>query len=136
MNEFGERVIIERNKKVDNLILGEIKKIATENGVDTTITLNEKAIVSALKNWNKQNITGKWIDVNEKLPEDVYGKEREQITVLVYTKGKKVSQCSRCAKYVHDRREGKLWEKTGEFYWNKNKRVTHWMPLPAPPKEQ
>lgn len=79
-----------------------------------------------------------WIKVTDKLPEDVYGRDREQITVLVYTKGKKVSQCSRCAKYELDRREPlekDVWYRTGEFYWNKNKDVTHWMPLPEPPTE-
>lgn len=44
-----ERIIIKRNKKVDSLILAEIRKIATENGIDTIVTLNDKAIVSALK---------------------------------------------------------------------------------------
>ena len=49
MDEFIEKIIVERNKVVDDIILGEIQKIATENGVVTNITLNEKAIVSALK---------------------------------------------------------------------------------------
>ena len=44
-----ERIIIERNKKFDSLILGEIRKIATENGIDTIVNLNDKAIVSALE---------------------------------------------------------------------------------------
>lgn len=78
-----------------------------------------------------------WISVNDKLPEDVYGKDREQITVLVYTKGKKVSQCSRCAEYDLDKREPferDVLERNGKFYWSKNKQVTHWMPLPEPPR--
>ena len=81
----------------------------------------------------------KWIDVNDRLPEDVYGRDREQITVLVYTKAKKVSQCSRCAEYEWDRREPlekDVWYRTGEFYWNKGKNVTHWMPLPEPPQKE
>ena len=49
MDEFIEKIIVERNKVVDDIILGEIQKIATENGVVTKITLNEKAIVLALK---------------------------------------------------------------------------------------
>ena len=44
-----ERIIIKRNKKFDSLILAEIRKIATENGIDTIINLNDKAIVSALE---------------------------------------------------------------------------------------
>lgn len=78
-----------------------------------------------------------WISVEDRLPEDVYGKDREQITVLVYTEGKKVSQCSRCAEYKLIEREPldrDVFRRTGKFYWNKSKRVTHWMPLPEPPK--
>ena len=48
-NKIIERILIERNKTVDNMILGEVRKIATENRIDTNIILNEKAIVSALK---------------------------------------------------------------------------------------
>jgi hypothetical protein len=33
------------------MILGEIRKIATENGIDTIKTLNDKAIIQALKNF-------------------------------------------------------------------------------------
>lgn len=78
-----------------------------------------------------------WISVADRLPEDVYGKDREQITVLVYTEGKKVSQCSRCAEYKLIEREPldrDAFRRTGKFYWNKSKRVTHWMPLPEAPK--
>ena len=49
MNDLIGKIILERNKTVDNLILGEIQKIATENGFDTKVVLNEKAIVSALE---------------------------------------------------------------------------------------
>lgn len=60
-----EQVFIERNKKVDSLIFGEIRKIATENGVETTITLNDKAIVSALKKQvPKRPIIKKSVKVN------------------------------------------------------------------------
>ena len=47
--EMVERIFIQRNKEVDDMILGEIRKIATENGVDTIITLNEEAVVKALE---------------------------------------------------------------------------------------
>lgn len=68
LNEMIERVLIQRNKTVDNMILGEIRKIATENGIDTIITLNEKAIIQALKNfaevkhgeWKKHFSYGCW----------------------------------------------------------------------------
>ncbi len=49
INEVIERILIQRNKTVDDMILGEIRKIATENGIDTIINLNDKAIIQALK---------------------------------------------------------------------------------------
>ena len=78
-----------------------------------------------------------WISVKDRLPEDVYGKDREQIVVLVCTKSGKVSQCARMADYecIADETLTKVeWIKNGKFYWSKNKAVTHWMPLPMPPK--
>lgn len=79
----------------------------------------------------------KWIPVTERLPEDVYGKDREKIVVLVCTESGNVSQCARIADYDCST-DAKLtqvkWTKNGEFYWSKGKRVTHWMPMPEPPK--
>lgn len=45
---FIEKIIIERNKKVDTAILGEIQQIAIENGIETKIILNEKNVANAL----------------------------------------------------------------------------------------
>lgn len=44
-----EKIIIERNKKVDSAILGEIQQIAVENGIETKIILNEKNVADALR---------------------------------------------------------------------------------------
>ena len=44
-----EKIVIERNKKVDSAILGEIQKIAVENGIETKIVLNENNVAEALK---------------------------------------------------------------------------------------
>ena len=44
-----EKITIERNKKVDTLILGEIQQIAIENGIETKIILNEKMVANALR---------------------------------------------------------------------------------------
>ena len=51
MASFVEKIVIERNKKVDNAILGEIQQIAVENGVETKIVMNEKAVAEALRNY-------------------------------------------------------------------------------------
>ena len=41
-----DRIIIERNKSVDSDIMGEIQKIAVENGIETKIIINERAIAN------------------------------------------------------------------------------------------
>ena len=74
---------------------------------------------------------GTWIAVGDALPEEVYGKERKKIPVIVFT-GKRVSEATRCAEYTL--RDGE-WVPTGEFRWSGYKRVTHWMPMPNPPEE-
>lgn len=57
----------------------------------------------------------KWISVDERLPED-------RKDVLVYLKGGdfRVSHCA----------AGGYWQ-----IWTRELDVTHWMPLPDPPKE-
>lgn len=42
-----ENLYILREKEKDAAVFGEIHRIATENGIDTYITLNEKAIINA-----------------------------------------------------------------------------------------
>lgn len=49
VQSITEKIIVERNKKTDSAILGEIKKIAVENGIETKIVLNEKAVADALR---------------------------------------------------------------------------------------
>ena len=49
INEVIERMLVQRAKMLDDKIFGEIKNIATENGIDTIVTVNEEAIVKALK---------------------------------------------------------------------------------------
>ena len=51
MSSVIEKIIVERNKKVDNAILGEIQKIILENGIETKIILNEKNVAEALRNY-------------------------------------------------------------------------------------
>ena len=46
-----EKIMIERAKKVDSVILGEIQQIAVENGIETKIFLNERNVADALRNY-------------------------------------------------------------------------------------
>lgn len=82
------------------------------------------------KGWRKQS---EWISVEDRLPEDVYGKGRKQITVLVCTESGKVSTTSRQRVVKWDKTKLEFVE-LDSFEWSKNKRVTHWMPLPEAPK--
>ena len=74
----------------------------------------------------------KWIPVSERLPEDLpENKGKKVINCIVahapYTNGKLTSQ-------FRQRKWGN-WD--DKWYWSKNGgcTVTHWMPLPQPPKE-
>lgn len=51
MQSVVEKIMIERAKKVDSVILGEIQQIAVENGLETKIILNEKNVLDALRNY-------------------------------------------------------------------------------------
>lgn len=50
LHEVVEYISVQRSKKIDDAILGEIEQIATDNGILTTVYLNENAIVRALCN--------------------------------------------------------------------------------------
>jgi len=43
------KIAVERAEFIDNAIFGEIQEIAVENGIETKIVLNEKAILNALE---------------------------------------------------------------------------------------
>lgn len=74
-----------------------------------------------------------WISVEERLPEDVYGNIRKKITVLVCSESRKVSTASRQRKFKFNSTKCE-WEELDIFEWSGSKKVTHWMPLPEPPK--
>lgn len=95
-----------------------------------------KCMATALYNagYRKQSV-GEWISVEEKNPEDVYGKDREKITVLVCTKSGKVSASTRCARYSYDYGQN-TWVRTGEYEWSGGKKVTYWRPTPDPPHQR
>ena len=53
---FVEEIIIRHNKAKDEVILGEMQKIATENGITTEIDLNERFIINALKRQKPEKV--------------------------------------------------------------------------------
>ncbi len=68
IRELTERIIVERHKTIDNMILGEIRQIATENGIDTKIVINEKAVISAFKRFTPQKPVIPWDSISQ-IPE-------------------------------------------------------------------
>lgn len=76
-----------------------------------------------------------WIPVEERLPEDDAPAGRKQITVMVTTKAGKVTIASRVFEPERDYC-GKVYP--ARWLWSRwlNNHVTHWMPLPKPPKEE
>jgi hypothetical protein len=98
------------------------------------ITPQNTAEKMTAKGYHKQS---EWISVDERLPEDVYGKDRKQITVLVCTKSGRVSTSSRVRMMQCNRETWEL-EYTDVFEWSGQiaKKVTHWMPLPEAPKSE
>lgn len=75
----------------------------------------------------------KWISIDTMLPEDVFGKHRKQMFVLVHTKSGRVGMASRVRTVSWEKSKNEYTE-TDSFEWNGNKKVTHWMPLPEAPK--
>lgn len=74
MASIIEKIIVERNEKVDNAILGEIQQIALEEGIETKIILNKKAIADALRKQipQKPNYEGDGYDDNGNLIYDTW----------------------------------------------------------------
>jgi rubrerythrin len=74
LDSMIERISIERAKAVDGMILGEIKQIAVENGIDTKIILNENKIAEALQKQipQKPNFEGDGYDDSGELIYDTW----------------------------------------------------------------
>lgn len=72
-----------------------------------------------------------WISVEDMLP------EIEDCGILVYWPGNGSIETVQCEDYFGDITNG-LDEAGNQLYtkWYKSQGVTHWMPLPKPPKEE
>ena len=82
--------------------------------------------ISALREQDAtdRNVGHKWISVEECLPEtEMHGTSR---VVLAWE-----SEHGRCFAMVYENGQGKRWFSGGVEIPN----ITHWMPLPEPPKE-
>ena len=76
MSSIIEKIIVERNQKVDSAILGEIQQIAVENEIETRIIMNQKNVVDALRNYQEGYKTIKAETTTEILDElDVFIKQ-------------------------------------------------------------
>jgi len=71
------------------------------------------------------NVGSKWIPVSERLP-DTFGSF--VVAVRIPTRKRTYSDCADFDPFA------KKW--TPSLYWGKGMNVTHWMPLPEPPKEE
>ena len=71
----------------------------------------------------------RWISVEERLPEN-------DANVLVYAIGNNENSCIAMTSYTHNLHgfhiEG--WRSPWQYFFHEHK-ITHWMPLPEPPKE-
>lgn len=136
-------VIIERinghiEYETENAVYKAVQRIGVE--------VDKNELIKALRYDRNQYLTGyadgyrdglnanKWISVDDMMPEDVYGKDRKKITVLVCTKSGKVSTASRQRKQVWDKTKLEFVE-LDTFEWSGRKRVTRWQHLPEPIKE-
>jgi hypothetical protein len=72
----------------------------------------------------------RWISVEERLPED-------DANVLVYAIDNNENSCIAMTSYTHNLHgfhiEG--WRSPWQYFFNEHT-ITHWMPLPEPPKEE
>ena len=72
----------------------------------------------------------KWISVEERLPED-------DVAVLVYAIGNNENSCVAMTSYTHHMYGYNIegWRSPWQYFFYERK-ITHWMPLPEPPKEE
>lgn len=100
------------------------------------VMMAEHLITSGIFLDSKQATSDKnkrWIHVTERLPEDDLPKDSKskQIKVLVayMRNGNWVIR-------TNLRKKGQWYKKPDEWSWSVSDPITHWMPLPEPPKEK
>lgn len=81
-------------------------------------------IAEMLQNFPAADVRPRWIPVTERLP--LYG--QDVLAVRTYGDGEKCQEVLMAHIAVWN-------EGTGEKWWNATN-ITHWMPLPQPPKEE
>ena len=55
MHDFINNIVVKRNKKINDVILVQIKEIAEANGIDVEINLDDDQIVEALNQYIENN---------------------------------------------------------------------------------
>lgn len=78
------------------------------------------------------NVCSKWIPVTERLPEDDLPKDSKRKSIKVLVTYKTSSGVPVVRTQV---REKEPWFNSKGWDWTKHEPITHWMPLPEPPKE-
>lgn len=89
IKELVEKIIIERNKVIEDVIWLEIQEIVKENEVETKIVINEKAVVNAL---------------NKQMPKKPIPHKVKADKILIkngyWGKGTTVYKCPNCGEYI------------------------------------
>ena len=82
---------------------------------------------------NKELESGGWISVDDRLPENVHIKNLtvgHSKAVLGYVTD---NLCTFCVSYDYERKAWRYFDDCRAIVWHE---ITHWQPLPEPPKEQ
>lgn len=98
------------------------------------ITVMTKKCCNWFPECGKFKLRSGWIPVTERLPEEDLPKDStsKQIKVLVaYKRG----NCSWVIR-TQLRKKGQWYRRPDEWDWSVSDPITHWMPLPEPPKEE
>ena len=107
----------------------EAKRIAREHLTDPYHVISAVAVLDKTPTLTPQN---EWVSVEDRLPEDDTSEYKAQIAVLVLTDRESIKIKKRT---YHPGRVyyGKFYPERWDWGTFNDDRITHWMPLPAPP---